>query len=286
MRQIKITQQITNRDYTSLNKYLSEISRLKIISVEEETRLAKLIKKGDKKAMERLIIANLRFVVSVAKQYQNQGLTISDLVNEGNIGLIKAAERFDETRGFKFISYAVWWIRQSIMHAISEKSRIVRLPHNKQTAINKAYKEFSILEQEYEREPNYSEIANKMDLNEFEVNELFNNHKRAISMDAPLGSDEDASFYDFYQNDNEPAPDAYLDSNSLTIEINRLLQTLSPTEAEIIKLSYGIGTGTPRSLEEIGERFSLTRERVRQIKDNVIRRLRKRKDTEFLKSLL
>ncbi len=286
MRQIKITQQITNRDYTSLNKYLSEISRLKIITVEEETRLAKLIKKGDKKAMERLVVSNLRFVVSVAKQYQNQGLTISDLVNEGNIGLIKAAERFDESRGFKFISYAVWWIRQSIMHAIAEKSRIVRLPHNKLTAINKAHKEFSSLEQEFEREPNYSEIAEKMDLDEYEVSELFKNNKRALSMDAPLGNDEEASWYDFYRNDNEPAPDAMLDSGSLTIGINRLLQTLTPTEAEIIKLSYGIGTGTPRSLEEIGERFSLSRERVRQIKDNVIRRLRKRKDTEFLKSLL
>lgn len=286
MRQIKITPQITNRDYSSLNKYLNEISRLKVISADEETELARRIKRGDQAAMERLIISNLRFVVSVAKQYQNQGLTISDLVNEGNIGLIKAAERYDESRGFKFISYAVWWIRQAIMHALAEKSRLVRLPHNKINSISKAQRELSSLEQEFEREPDYSEIAEKMEMKEEEVKELFRTYNRTVSMDAPIGEDEDANWYDIVKSDGIPAPDASLDTHSLTIEIEHLLKSLNKTEAEIIKMFYGIGSGTPKSLEEIGEKFSLSRERVRQIKDNAMRRLRKRKDTQFLKSYL
>ncbi|HNP48663.1 MAG TPA: sigma-70 family RNA polymerase sigma factor [Bacteroidia bacterium] len=287
MRQLKITKQVTNRETASLDKYLQEIGRVELITAEEEVRLAQLIKKGDPKALERLTKANLRFVVSVAKQYQNQGLTLGDLINEGNLGLIKAAQRFDETRGFKFISYAVWWIRQSILQALAEQSRIVRLPLNKIGSINKINKTFSKLEQEYEREPSAEEIAESMSVSVDDIKEAMRTSGRHVSMDAPLQQGEDSTLIDVLGDDDQPHPDATLITESLRREVERALSTLTLREADVIRLYFGLATGEqPMTLEEIGERFDLTRERVRQIKEKAIRRLKHTSRSKILKTYL
>jgi RNA polymerase primary sigma factor len=286
MRQLKITKQVTNRETASLDKYLQEIGRVELITAEEEVRLAQLIKKGDPKALERLTKANLRFVVSVAKQYQNQGLTLGDLINEGNLGLIKAAQRFDETRGFKFISYAVWWIRQSILQALAEQSRIVRLPLNKIGSINKINKTFSKLEQEYEREPSPEEIATAMSLNLDDIKEAMRSSGRHISMDAPLLQGEDSTLMDVLGDDDQPNPDHTLITESLRREVERVLFTLTTREADVIRLYFGLAGEQPLTLEEIGERFDLTRERVRQIKEKAIRRLKHTSRSKILKTYL
>ncbi len=287
MRQLKITKQVTNRETASLDKYLQEIGRVELITAEEEVRLAQLIKKGDSLALERLTKANLRFVVSVAKQYQNQGLTLGDLINEGNLGLIKAAQRFDETRGFKFISYAVWWIRQSILQALAEQSRIVRLPLNKIGSINKINKTFSKLEQEYEREPSTEEIANAMSLTIDDIKDAMRTSGRHVSMDAPLQQGEDSTLIDVLGDDDQPHPDASLITESLRREVERALFTLTSREADVIKLYFGLNPGEqPMTLEEIGERFDLTRERVRQIKEKAIRRLKHTSRSKILKTYL
>lgn len=276
MRQLKISKQVTNRETVSLDKYLQDISKVGLITVDEEIDLAIKIRGGDKEALEKLTKANLRFVVSVAKQYQNQGLTLPDLINEGNIGLIKAAQRFDETRGFKFISYAVWWIRQSIMQAVAEQARIVRLPLNKIGGISKINKTFSKLEQLYEREPTSDEVADLLEITSAEVLDSFKISGRHFSMDAPLSSDEDSnSMLDILQDDEIMYnPDNHLMNESLRNEIERSLSTLSYREAEVLRLYYGINCKTSLTLEEIGEEFELTRERVRQIKEKAIRRLK------------
>ncbi|MBK7852885.1 MAG: sigma-70 family RNA polymerase sigma factor [Bacteroidetes bacterium] len=287
MRQLKITKQVTNRETASLDKYLQEIGRVELITAEEEVRLAQLIKKGDPKALERLTKANLRFVVSVAKQYQNQGLTLGDLINEGNLGLIKAAQRFDETRGFKFISYAVWWIRQSILQALAEQSRIVRLPLNKIGSINKINKTFSKLEQEYEREPSPEEIAESMSVSVDDIKEAMRTSGRHVSMDAPLQQGEDSTLIDVLGDDDQPHPDATLITESLRREVERALSTLTLREADVIRLYFGLAAGEqPMTLEEIGERFDLTRERVRQIKEKAIRRLKHTSRSKILKTYL
>ena len=273
MRQLKITKQVTNRETASLDKYLQEIGKVDLITADEEVELAQLIKAGDQRALEKLTKANLRFVVSVAKQYQNQGLTLPDLINEGNLGLIKAAKRFDETRGFKFISYAVWWIRQSILQALAEQSRIVRLPLNKIGSINKINKMYAFLEQENERPPSPEEIAKKLDMTVNDVKESMKNSGRHVSMDAPLIEGEDSNLYDVLNSGESPNPDRLLLHESLRIEINRALETLTPREADVVKLYFGLGEHQPMTLEEIGETFDLTRERVRQIKEKAIRRL-------------
>jgi len=276
MRQLKITKSITNRDSVTLDKYLQEIGKVELINSEEEVELAIKIRNGDQAALERLTTANLRFVVSVAKQYQNQGLTLPDLINEGNLGLIKAAQRFDETRGFKFISYAVWWIRQSILQALAEQSRIVRLPLNKIGSINKINKTFSLLEQEYEREPSAEEIAETLDLPLEEVRESLKSNTRHVSMDAPLQDEGDSgNMYDLLTSDDSPRPDFKLLDESLKEEIKRTLDTLTPREADVIALYFGLGSeNASLTLEEIGEKFDLTRERVRQIKEKALRRLK------------
>ena len=274
MRQLKITKQVTNRETASLDKYLQEIGKVDLITADEEVELAQLIKAGDQRALEKLTKANLRFVVSVAKQYQNQGLTLPDLINEGNLGLIKAAKRFDETRGFKFISYAVWWIRQSILQALAEQSRIVRLPLNKIGSINKINKMYAFLEQENERAPSAEEIAKKLDMTVNDVKESMKNSGRHVSMDAPLIEGEDSNLYDVLNSGESPNPDKELIHESLRIEINRALETLTPREADVVKLYFGLGEHQPMTLEEIGETFDLTRERVRQIKEKAIRRLK------------
>ncbi len=287
MRQLKITKQVTNRETASLDKYLQEIGRVELITAEEEVRLAQKIKKGDSQALERLTKANLRFVVSVAKQYQNQGLTLGDLINEGNLGLIKAAQRFDETRGFKFISYAVWWIRQSILQALAEQSRIVRLPLNKIGSINKINKTFSKLEQEFEREPSTEEIAIAMEVSESDVKDAMRTSGRHISMDAPLLQGEDSTLIDVLGDDDQPNPDSSLITESLRREVERALSTLTSREADVIKLYFGLALGEqPMTLEEIGERFDLTRERVRQIKEKAIRRLKHTSRSKILKTYL
>jgi RNA polymerase primary sigma factor len=287
MRQLKITKQVTNRETASLDKYLQEIGRVELITAEEEVRLAQRIKKGDALALERLTKANLRFVVSVAKQYQNQGLTLGDLINEGNLGLIKAAQRFDETRGFKFISYAVWWIRQSILQALAEQSRIVRLPLNKIGSINKINKTFSKLEQEYEREPSTEEIANAMEVSIDDIKDAMRTSGRHISMDAPLTQGEDSTLIDVLGDDDQPHPDASLITESLRREVERALSTLTTREADVIRLYFGLALGEqPMTLEEIGERFDLTRERVRQIKEKAIRRLKHTSRSKILKTYL
>lgn len=287
MRQLKITKQVTNRETASLDKYLQEIGRVELITAEEEVRLAQLIKKGDSKALERLTKANLRFVVSVAKQYQNQGLTLGDLINEGNLGLIKAAQRFDETRGFKFISYAVWWIRQSILQALAEQSRIVRLPLNKIGSINKINKTFSKLEQEYEREPSTEEIADAMALTIDDIKDAMRTSGRHVSMDAPLQQGEDSTLIDVLGDDDQPNPDSTLITESLRREVERALSTLTSREADVIRLYFGLNPGEqPMTLEEIGERFDLTRERVRQIKEKAIRRLKHTSRSKILKTYL
>jgi RNA polymerase primary sigma factor len=286
MRQLKITKQVTNRETPSLDKYLHEIGKVKLISTEDEVLLAKRIRNGEQKALEGLVNANLRFVVSVAKQYQNQGLTLPDLINEGNLGLIKAAQRFDETRGFKFISYAVWWIRQSILQALAEQARIVRLPLNKIGSINKVNNTFSRLEQEYQREPTSDEIADVLDMAPREVKDALKVSSRHISMDAPLKKDEDNTLYDILLEKDTESPDAHLLNDSLRKEIERSLSTLSPREADIIRLYYGLSGEPPYSLEEIGKLFNLTRERVRQIKEKGIKRLKHTYRSKILKSYL
>ena len=286
MRQLKITRQVTNRDTPSLDKYLHEIGKVELITADEEVELARKIKLGDQKALTKLVNANLRFVVSVSKQYQNQGLSLPDLINEGNLGLIKAALRFDETRGFKFISYAVWWIRQSILQALAEQARIVRLPLNKIGAINKINKSFSKLEQQYEREPTADEIATDLDIGQKEVKEFLKSSGRHISMDAPLSSEDDGDMYDVLSSNDEELPDSDLISHSLRMEIERILTTLSPRESDIVRLYFGLSGKHAYSLEEIGEEFGLTRERVRQIKEKAIRRLKHTSKSKLLKSYL
>jgi RNA polymerase primary sigma factor len=283
---LKIAKQFTNRESQSLDKYLQEIGKVDLLSPEDEIQLAIKIRKGDRSAFEQLTKANLRFVVSVAKQYQNQGLSLGDLINEGNLGLIKAATRFDETRGFKFISYAVWWIRQSILQALAEQSRIVRLPLNRVGALNKIGKAYNSLEQEYEREPNSSELAKELQMNVEEVAEALKISGRHISMDAPFTQGEENRLLDVIENQEHPAPDHLLMSESLKAEIERILSTLSEREAEVIKFYFGLNKEHSLTLEEIGERFNLTRERVRQIKEKAIRRLRHASKSKNLKSYL
>lgn len=274
MRQLKISKQITNRENQSLDKYLQEIGRVELITADQEVELAKRIKEGDALALEKLTKSNLRFVVSVAKQYQNQGLTLGDLINEGNLGLIKAAQRFDETRGFKFISYAVWWIRQSILQALAEQSRIVRLPLNRVGSLNKVSKAFSELEQKFEREPSPDEMAELLDMTEDEVVDTLKYSGRHISMDAPFAGNEENSMLDVLADNSEVDPDSVLISESLCREIKRALSTLTQREADIVAYYFGLSGNQSMTLEEIGERFDLTRERVRQIKEKAIRRLR------------
>ena len=286
MRQIKITKQVTNRETASLDKYLQEIGKVELITADEEVELAQRIRQGDKIALEKLTKANLRFVVSVSKQYQNQGLSLPDLINEGNLGLIKAAQRFDETRGFKFISYAVWWIRQSILQALAEQSRIVRLPLNKIGSINKINKTYARLEQEFEREPNAEEIAEALDITEAEVKESMKNAGRHVSMDAPLVQDEDNNMYDVLKSDEVITPETELLYESLRKEIDRAISTLTPREADVVRLYFGLNGSHPMTLEEIGEKFDLTRERVRQIKEKAIRRLKHTSRSKILKSYL
>ena len=286
MRQLKITKQVTNRETASLDKYLQEIGKVELISAEEEVDLAQRIKQGDKIALEKLTKANLRFVVSVAKQYQNQGLSLPDLINEGNLGLIKAAQRFDETRGFKFISYAVWWIRQSILQALAEQSRIVRLPLNKIGSINKINKTYAKLEQEFEREPNAEEIAEVLEITEQEVKDSMKNAGRHISMDAPLVQDEDNTMYDVLKSEEAPTPETELLYESLRKEIDRAISTLTQREQDVVRLYFGLNGSHPMTLEEIGEKFDLTRERVRQIKEKAIRRLKHTSRSKILKSYL
>ena len=286
MRQLKITKQVTNRETASLDKYLQEIGRVDLISAEEEVELAQKIKAGDERALEKLTKANLRFVVSVSKQYQNQGLTLPDLINEGNLGLIKAAKRFDETRGFKFISYAVWWIRQSILQALAEQSRIVRLPLNKIGSINKINKMYAFLEQANERVPSAEEIAKELDMTISDVKESMKNSGRHVSMDAPLVEGEDSNLYDVLRSGESPNPDKNLLHESLRTEIERALETLTPREADVVRLYFGLGEKHAMTLEEIGETFDLTRERVRQIKEKAIRRLKHNSRSKILKTYL
>ena len=286
MRQLKITKQVTNRETASLDKYLQEIGKVDLITADEEVELAQRIKAGDQIALEKLTKANLRFVVSVAKQYQNQGLTLPDLINEGNLGLIKAAQRFDETRGFKFISYAVWWIRQSILQALAEQSRIVRLPLNKIGSINKINKTYAFLEQSHERPPSAEEIAKELDMTINDVKESMKNSGRHVSMDAPLVEGEDSNLYDVLRSGESPNPDKELLHESLRTEIERALETLTPREADVIRLYFGLGNQHPMTLEEIGETFDLKRERVRQIKEKAIRRLKHTSRSKILKTYL
>ncbi|MBQ6268531.1 MAG: sigma-70 family RNA polymerase sigma factor [Bacteroidetes bacterium] len=285
---MRITKQYTNRESQSLDKYLQEIGKVELLNSEQEIELAKKIKAGGPEAtiaLERLVKANLRFVVSVAKQYQNQGLTLGDLINEGNLGLIKAANRFDETLGFKFISYAVWWIRQSILQALAEQSRIVRLPLNRVGALNKIGKEFSRLEQEYEREPTVNELAEQLNMSINDIIDTIKISGRHLSVDAPIIQGEDNKLLDILPNTQQPAPDAELIYESLQIEVKQMLNTLSPREAEVIKLYFGLD-GSVLTLEEIGEKFNLTRERVRQIKEKAVRRLRHTSRSKKLKVYL
>lgn len=286
MRQLKISKQITNRENASLDKYLQEIARVELITADEEVILAQRIREGDHKALERLTKANLRFVVSVAKQYQNQGLTLGDLINEGNLGLIKAAQRFDETRGFKFISYAVWWIRQSILQALAEQSRIVRLPLNRVGALNKISKTFSELEQQYEREPSPDEMAEFLGMSIIEVTDTIRISGRHVSMDAPFANGEENSLLDVMEDESENTPDGRLIDDSLRRDIRRALATLTQREGDVVMLYYGLEGETALTLEEIGEKFGLTRERVRQIKEKAIRRLRHNSRSKSLKPYL
>ncbi|HQV78991.1 MAG TPA: sigma-70 family RNA polymerase sigma factor [Chitinophagales bacterium] len=287
MRQLKITKSITNRESQSLEKYLQEIGKVDLLTPEEEVDLAQRIRAGDQRALERLTKANLRFVVSVAKQYQNQGLTLSDLINEGNLGLIKAAQRFDETRGFKFISYAVWWIRQSILQALAEQSRIVRLPLNKVGSLNKINKAFSNLEQEFEREPSADELAEILEITREEVETTLGVAARHVSVDAPFQEGEENSLLDVLENTSAPRTDSQLEYlESLRKEIERSLSTLTDRQKDVIKYYFGIGVEHPMSLEDIGEKFGLTRERVRQIKDKAINKLRATSRSKLLKNYL
>lgn len=286
MRQLKISKQVTNRETASLDKYLQEIGKVDLITADEEVELAQRIKAGDHRALEKLTKANLRFVVSVSKQYQNQGLTLPDLINEGNLGLIKAAKRFDETRGFKFISYAVWWIRQSILQALAEQSRIVRLPLNKIGSINKINKTFAFLEQSHERPPSPEEIARELDMTIKDVKESLKNSGRHVSMDAPLIDGENSNLYDVLRSGESPNPDRVLLHESLRTEIERALETLTCREADVVRLYFGLGNQHPMTLEEIAETFDLTRERVRQIKEKSIRRLKHTSRCKILRTYL
>lgn len=286
MRQLKITKQVTNRDTLSLDKYLHEIGKVELLSAEKEVELAKRIRKGDREALDMLVKANLRFVVSVAKQYQNQGLSLPDLINEGNLGLIKAAERFDETRGFKFISYAVWWIRQSILQALAEQSRIVRLPLNKIGSINKINKAFNKLEQEFQRDPTIDEVSELMEASSELIEDALNFSNIHVSMDAPLHEEEVTNMYDVILNEDSPSPDSKLIDSSLRKEIERSLSTLSDREGEILRYYFGLNGIHAHTLEEIGEVFGLTRERVRQIKEKAIKKLRNQYRNRLLKAYL
>jgi len=286
MRQLKIAKQVTNRESKSLDKYLQDISKIDLITAEEEVELAQKIKRDNQRALEKLVNANLRFVVSVAKQYQNQGLTLPDLINEGNFGLVKAAQRFDETRGFKFISYAVWWIRQSILQALAEQSRVVRLPLNKIGSINKINKTFSYLEQAHERPPSAEEIAEELGLSVSEVKQSLKNAGKHISMDAPFAEGEDSNLYDVISASETPMPDSELVKESIREEIGRVLETLSEREADVVKLYYGIGQSSTMTLDEIGNTFDLTRERVRQIREKAIRKLRKSAKSDLIQSFI
>lgn len=285
MRQLKISKSITNRESASLDKYLQEIGHEELLSVDEEVELAQKIKKGDRRALERLTRANLRFVVSVAKQYQNQGLSLPDLINEGNVGLIKAAEKFDETRGFKFISYAVWWIRQSILQAIAEQSRIVRLPLNQVGSVNKINRELNKFEQEHERRPSVDEIADRIDLPEDKIEEAMKANNRHVSMDAPFVDGEDNSLLDVLADNEMPMADKALVQESLRKEIDRAIELLNDREQKVVRAFFGIGS-PEMTLEEIGEKYNLTRERVRQIKEKAIRRLRHNTKNKLLKTYL
>ncbi|ADB38032.1 MULTISPECIES: sigma-70 family RNA polymerase sigma factor [Cytophagales] len=286
MRQLKISKQITNRESQSLDKYLQEIGKVDLLTPDEEVTLAQKIREGDQLSLERLTKANLRFVVSVAKQYQNQGLSLGDLINEGNLGLIKAAQRFDETRGFKFISYAVWWIRQSILQALAEQSRIVRLPLNRVGSLNKISKTFSDLEQKFEREPSPEELAAVLEISAAEVVDTLKISGRHVSMDAPFVQGEENSLLDVLENDGEDKPDSGLINDSLRKEVQRALSTLTQREADVITLYFGLNGEHAMTLEEIGEKFNLTRERVRQIKEKAIRRLRHTSRSKALKTYL
>lgn len=286
MRQLKISKQITNRESQSLDKYLQEIGKVDLLTPDEEVELAKRIREGDQLALEKLTKANLRFVVSVAKQYQNQGLSLGDLINEGNLGLIKAAQRFDETRGFKFISYAVWWIRQSILQALAEQSRIVRLPLNRVGSLNKISKTFSELEQKFEREPSPDELAEVLEVTTSEVVDTMKISGRHVSMDAPFVQGEENSLLDVLENDGEDKPDSELMNDSLRREVQRALSTLTQREGDVIALYFGLNGEHAMTLEEIGEKFDLTRERVRQIKEKAIRRLRHTSRSKSLKPYL
>ena len=286
MRQLKITKQVTNRESKSLDKYLQDISKLPLITADEEVELAQRIREGDQEALDKLTTANLRFVVSVAKQYQNQGLTLPDLINEGNAGLVKAAKRFDETRGFKFISYAVWWIRQAILQALAEQSRIVRLPLNKIGSINKINKAYSFLEQTHERPPSAEEIATELDLTIKDVKQSMRISGRHVSMDAPLKEGETSSLYDVVSSSDSPRPDRLLMTESLSLEIDRALNTLSQRESDVIRLNFGLSNQPPMTLDEIGKTFDLTRERVRQIREKGIKRLKHTSKSKILKPYL
>lgn len=286
MRQLKITKQVTNRDTPSLDKYLQEIGKVDLITPEEEVVLARRIKAGETEALRKLVKANLRFVVSVAKQYQNQGMSLPDLINEGNLGLMKAAQRFDETRGFKFISYAVWWIRQAILQALAEQARIVRLPVNKIGSINRINRAFARLEQEFEREPSSQEIAEILEMVPEDVKEALKTNGRTVSMDAPISSEEDNNMYDVLQSADTPSPDKNLINESLAYEIERALSTLSTRESKVLKLYFGLGMKHPYTLEEIGEELGLTRERVRQIKEKAIKRIQFTTRCKILKTYL
>ncbi|MCB0805494.1 MAG: RNA polymerase sigma factor RpoD/SigA [Bacteroidales bacterium] len=286
MRQLKITKSITNRETASLDKYLQDIGKEELITADEEVQLAQKVKQGDQKALEKLVKANLRFVVSVAKQYQNQGLSLPDLINEGNLGLIKAAKRFDETRGFKFISYAVWWIRQSILQALAEQSRIIRLPLNQVGSLNKIKKATSKLEQKFERAPSAEEIAEKLEIPDYKIDAAKKITTRYISMDAPLTQDDETKFLDVFVSDDSPHTDDILMKESLAREIQRSLATLTKKERDVINLYYGIGMPHGLTLEEIGAKFDLTRERVRQIKEKAIRRLKHTSRSKLLKAYL
>ena len=287
MRQLKITKQVTNRETKSLNSYLQDVSKIDLITAEEEVELAQRIREGDQEALDKLTKSNLRFVISVAKQYQNQGLTLSDLINEGNVGLVKAARRCDETRGFKFISYAVWWIRQSILQAISEQSRVVRLPLNKIGDINKIRKAAIHLEQVHERVPSAAEIALEVDMSISNVKQALKNSSRSLSMDAPFQEGENENnLYDIMSSGESPNPDKGLMQDSLRIEIGRALDTLSPRESDVVRLSFGLSGQPAMSLQEIGDTFDLSRERVRQIREKAIRRLRQQSKSHILKNYL
>lgn len=285
MRQLKISKSITNRESASLDKYLQEIGHEELLTTDQEVELAQRIRKGDKRALERLTKANLRFVVSVAKQYQNQGLSLPDLINEGNVGLIKAAEKFDETRGFKFISYAVWWIRQSILQAIAEQSRLVRLPLNQVGSVNKITRELNKFEQEHERKPSVDEIAERVDLPEDKIADAMKANSRHVSMDAPIADGEDSSMIDFLAGDSSNT-DRELVTESLKAEVSRILKLLTDKEQKVVRAFFGIDGSPEMTLDEIGEKYNLTRERVRQIKEKALRRLRHNTKNKLLKSYL